>query len=135
MSRIITLKLNYVVLNSIGLKKKNKKVIGPIEIGPCGHSEPKRIRPVIHPLPEARSIRCSVKPASRITLCSKNHETRAFARTTQLSSWLGQGESVKTQPEPDHLDRTNVPITYLPSHELQALAIELCELCYISLPI
>ncbi|KAJ0045060.1 hypothetical protein Pint_05228 [Pistacia integerrima] len=50
-----------------------------------------RQRSVILPLPRAGGFRCSVKPASRCALHSRDHNPIAFARSPWPNSWLGMG--------------------------------------------
>ncbi|CAN0890352.1 hypothetical protein LINGRAHAP2_LOCUS16386 [Linum grandiflorum] len=48
-------------------------------------------RPVILPLPEARGLRCSVKPASRFALYSTNQAASFFNETPKPNFRLGTG--------------------------------------------
>uniref|UniRef100_A0A151UF53 Uncharacterized protein n=1 Tax=Cajanus cajan TaxID=3821 RepID=A0A151UF53_CAJCA len=48
-------------------------------------------QPVIPPLLGEGGFRCSVKPASRCALLSKNQETCAFAQVPCFNSQLGVG--------------------------------------------
>ncbi|KAG4136736.1 hypothetical protein ERO13_D07G026400v2 [Gossypium hirsutum] len=57
-------------------------------------------RPVILPLPKAGDNRCSVKPASRSTLHSKNHENRSFRSIPSAQTF---GLLNKTNPCPSSL--------------------------------
>nr|KJB07499.1 hypothetical protein B456_001G027400 [Gossypium raimondii] len=63
-------------------------------------------RLVILPLPKGGDSRCSVKPASRSTLHSKNHENRSFRSvpSAQLSAWYGQ---VRCRPHRIQLNERN----------------------------
>ncbi|CAN1233362.1 hypothetical protein LINPERPRIM_LOCUS3875, partial [Linum perenne] len=65
--------------------------------------------PVILPLPRARSIHCSVKPALRIALYSRNHAISVFTKTAWPNSKLGTGGPETSQPKPNHLSMSNVP--------------------------
>ncbi|OIW03255.1 hypothetical protein TanjilG_21784 [Lupinus angustifolius] len=60
-------------------------------------------QPVIPPLPGARGVRCSVKPASRFSLLSKRHDTSAFTQASCLNSQLGAGRPTwcSYHPNPD----------------------------------
>ncbi|ESW03809.1 hypothetical protein PHAVU_011G043800, partial [Phaseolus vulgaris] len=57
-------------------------------------------QPVIPPLSRARGSRCSVKPASRIALSSRNQETNAFAMFPWLNSQLGVGKPADATSRP-----------------------------------
>ncbi|CAN1176801.1 hypothetical protein LINPERHAP1_LOCUS528, partial [Linum perenne] len=59
-------------------------------------------QPVILPLPEVRGIRCSVKPALRIALYSRNQSISVFTKTTWPNSKLGAGGPETSQPKPNH---------------------------------
>ncbi|QCD88309.1 hypothetical protein DEO72_LG3g2853 [Vigna unguiculata] len=52
-------------------------------------------QPVIPPLSRAGGCRCSVKPASRGALPSRNQETLAFARDPWLNTQLGVGKPAR----------------------------------------
>jgi hypothetical protein len=56
--------------------------------------------PVILPPLEADGIRCSVKPASRITRRSSGWDAMAFAKaaTAQLPTWNGRAADCSTRP-------------------------------------
>ncbi|MED6119293.1 hypothetical protein PIB30_010535 [Stylosanthes scabra] len=47
---------------------------------------------VIPPLSRARDVRCSVRPALRVSLKSRNQDTRAFDQVPWLNSQLGVGK-------------------------------------------
>ncbi|GLT31962.1 hypothetical protein SLA2020_066590 [Shorea laevis] len=66
-------------------------------------------RPVILPLPRGGGFRCSVKPASRGPLHSRNNVTQAFARVTRFNSRLGTGRPEISISRPDTMGWTNVP--------------------------
>ncbi|KAB2019876.1 hypothetical protein ES319_D07G026400v1 [Gossypium barbadense] len=69
-----------------------------LEVNSPSYDGSKWNRLVILPLPKAGDNRCSVKPASRSTLHSKNHENRSFRSipSAQLSVWYGQ---VRCRPQ------------------------------------
>ncbi|CAN0922591.1 hypothetical protein LINGRAHAP2_LOCUS33128 [Linum grandiflorum] len=54
-------------------------------------SRPKSHQPVILPLAREGGDRCSVKPASRIALLSRNQATSVFTEETMPNSSLGTG--------------------------------------------
>ncbi|KAF4397234.1 hypothetical protein G4B88_009080 [Cannabis sativa] len=60
-------------------------------VSPVNHDGPRKHRPVILPLPRAGGVRCSVKPASRITLHSRSPVGQSFVQTTRPNSQLGTG--------------------------------------------
>ncbi|MBA0703466.1 hypothetical protein Golax_015787, partial [Gossypium laxum] len=79
----------------------------------------------ILPLPRAGDDRCSVKPASRCTLHSKNHENRSFRsiHLAQLSAWYGQ---VRCRSRWIQLNETNPrSTTLMPPLRLQACVTKL----------
>ncbi|ONI01970.1 hypothetical protein PRUPE_6G169800 [Prunus persica] len=57
----------------------------------AGHSGSRWHRPVILPLPRAGSNHCSVKPALRSALHSRNHEAQSLrpSHMAQLFAWNG----------------------------------------------
>ncbi|KAK9942483.1 hypothetical protein M0R45_008147 [Rubus argutus] len=57
-----------------------------------GHGGSGWHQPVILPLQREGGNRCSVKPASRIALLSRNHETQSLrsSHTAQLLAWNGR---------------------------------------------
>ncbi|ONI01973.1 hypothetical protein PRUPE_6G170100, partial [Prunus persica] len=66
-------------------------------------------RPIILPLPGAGGDRCSVKPALRNSLHSRNHEAQSLrpSHMAQLLAWNGQ---VRIEPlQTDPLYWANVP--------------------------
>ncbi|KAL5781510.1 hypothetical protein ACOSP7_006539 [Xanthoceras sorbifolium] len=91
-----------------------KKGDGPIRYDSVNHVGSKWHQPVILSLPEEEGCRCSVKPASRFILHSRNHATQAFARVTWLNSWLETGKLVLSHTKPDSLDRVNCSSTQCP---------------------
>ncbi|CAA7050240.1 unnamed protein product [Microthlaspi erraticum] len=80
---------------------KKQKDGGPAEYEPASHSGSGWPRTVIRPLLRARSSRCSVKPASRITLLFSNRLTQAFARTRRITRQLGPGSPETCQTRTD----------------------------------
>ncbi|TYJ41583.1 hypothetical protein E1A91_A03G032600v1 [Gossypium mustelinum] len=80
-------------------KKINKNGDGPVRISPLRHVGLERIKPVILPLLREGGLRCSVKPASRSTLHSRNHETQSFhsSPSVQLLAWKWQARFGPTQ--------------------------------------
>ncbi|CAN0921003.1 hypothetical protein LINGRAHAP2_LOCUS32377 [Linum grandiflorum] len=73
-----------------------------VQLGkPCRLGGPKSHRPVILPLAREGGDRCSVKPASRITLHSTNLAPPILTKEPKPSSNLGTG-----RPEIDHLSPT-----------------------------
>ncbi|EEF34889.1 conserved hypothetical protein [Ricinus communis] len=79
---------------------------------------------VILPLPRAGGCRCSVKPASRCALRSRNQVTPAFAQghIAQLSAWNGRARAQPHQGRPTGPEQR--PITLMPLLRLQAHATE-----------
>ncbi|KAF3971945.1 hypothetical protein CMV_004492, partial [Castanea mollissima] len=80
---------------------------------------------VILPLLRAGGLRCSVKPASRYALHSRNHKTQAFAQVTWSSSQLGTGVPGFCTSRSCLMSQAIGPSPYIPSLELQASATKL----------
>ncbi|ESW22441.1 hypothetical protein PHAVU_005G154200 [Phaseolus vulgaris] len=57
-------------------------------------------QPVIPPLPRVEGCRCSVKPASRITLRFRIKEIQAFAQIPLTKYWLEVGRQHRATPSP-----------------------------------
>ena len=87
----------------------------------CG---PEMQRPVIPPLLGVGGVRCSVKPASRCTLLSKTHKTRAFAQVPWLNSQLGAGRPTWCTNQSNLLSLSHVPSPCCPhsGHKLSLLS-------------
>ncbi|MBA0673926.1 hypothetical protein Goari_015548, partial [Gossypium aridum] len=97
------------------------------EVNSLSYDGSKWNRFVILPLPRAGDDRCSVKPASRSTLHSKNHENRSFRsiHSAQLSAWYGQ---VRRRPRWIQLNETSpCSITLMPPLRLQACVTKLSK--------
>ncbi|KAG8487691.1 hypothetical protein CXB51_018804 [Gossypium anomalum] len=69
-------------------EEKEKKGDGSVRVNSLSYDGSKWNRLVILPPLRAGDIRCSVKPASRSTLRSKNHENQSF-RSIPSGSTLG----------------------------------------------
>ncbi|TYJ41584.1 hypothetical protein E1A91_A03G032700v1 [Gossypium mustelinum] len=85
--------------NQEGKKINNKNGDGSVRISSLRHVGLERIKHVILPLLREGGLRCSVKPASRSTLHSRNHEAQSFhsSPSVQLLAWNGQARFGPTQ--------------------------------------
>ncbi|KAL2326135.1 hypothetical protein Fmac_025193 [Flemingia macrophylla] len=84
-------------------------------------------QPAIPPLLGEGGVRCSVKPASRCALQSKNHETCAFAQVPWLNSQLGVDRPHFAEPHPNPAKPICCSISFMPSLESQAGVTQLGE--------
>ncbi|TYI34760.1 hypothetical protein ES332_A03G031900v1 [Gossypium tomentosum] len=96
--------------NQEGKKINNKNDDGPVRISSLRHVGLERIKPVILPLLREGGLRCSVKPASRSTLHSRNHEAQSFhsSPSVQLLAWNGQSQ-IWTNSRSDSASQPHVP--------------------------
>ncbi|KAL5754709.1 hypothetical protein ACOSP7_022929 [Xanthoceras sorbifolium] len=94
-------------------------------VNPLDHTGLKRHWPVILPLLRAGGGRCSVKPASRGALHSRNHGPPAFANDPWSNSRLGTGGPAYYHFEPDPMNLTQSSTTLMPPLGSQALVTEL----------
>ncbi|CAN0826052.1 hypothetical protein LINGRAPRIM_LOCUS2156 [Linum grandiflorum] len=60
-------------------------------------------------MPEAKGSRCSVKPASRIALHSRNHEPLIYTKSPWPNFRLGSGRPIIRQPRPSNQSKSIVP--------------------------
>ncbi|MED6119085.1 hypothetical protein PIB30_008597 [Stylosanthes scabra] len=74
---------------------------------------PEEQQPVIPPLLGVGSDRCSVKPASRFALHSRNKEAQAFAQTAKPNSQLGAGRPAKSNLKPRLESHSTCSITFV----------------------